>query len=296
MSRGWVSPSPTRLSSGLAESAHQACGNSRRREFSQVIHRISLAPAQIPPGSLLVLHFLTVKALRIALPAGILVALAAIGLYAMRDRPAPAVDFFDPLTGPSSPQLTIPFDSFALTPNGLLRARAVTARGFGNDRPSARTVSADYLSRDFVFEIDVMVPMDTHDLAYVGFGRGDANPSFNHEPAGAFLFRIHSMPGQNRVDVAASRPSGSPRQTEAGPDVYARIEELGRYIAGSKTTFRIERAGNNVTLSMPATPDTSRTFELTEFPGLFREDEAYLFFGNSAEGTIFSNVRVRPRG
>lgn len=236
------------------------------------------------------------KALRIALPAGILIGLAVIGLYAMRDRPAPAVDFSDPLTGPVSPHLAIPFDSFALTPEGLLRTRAATSRQFGNDRPSVKTLSSRYLSRDFVFEIDVMVPTDTQDLAYVGFGLGAPNPAFNDEPAGAFLFRIHSMPGQDRVDVAASLRPGQPRQTEAGPSVYARLEELGRYTAGTKTTFRIERAGSNVTLSMDGAAGGSRTFDTSQFPELFGEDEAYLFFGNSAEGTIFSNMRVRPRG
>lgn len=236
------------------------------------------------------------KTLRIAAAAGALVALAAVGLYAMRNRPAPAVDFADALTGPASPQLTIPFDSFALTPNGLLRARSVTARGFGNDRLFVKTVSGRYLSRDFVFEVDLTIPADTQDLAFVGFGRGDANPSFNSEPGGAFLFRIHNLPGQNKVDVAASLPPAAARQTGAGPQVHARLEELGHYIAGTRTTFRIERAGNNVTLSMSGASVTSRTFELSQFPGLFDEDEAYLFFGNSAEGTIFSNVRVRPRG
>lgn len=236
------------------------------------------------------------KAVRIAIPAAILIALGVIGLYAMRTRSAPPVDFTDALTGPASPQFAIPFDSFAFTPDGLLRARSVTARDFGNDRHSVKTVSNRYRSRDFVFEVDVMIPQDTHDLAYVGFGLGDANPAFNNEPAGAFLFRIHNLPGQNRVDVAVSRPPTAARQTDAGPQVYVRIEELGRYTAATKTTFRIERAGNNVTLSMPAAAGAGRTFELSQFPGLFDEDEAFLFFGNSAEGTVFSNVRVRPRG
>ena len=235
------------------------------------------------------------KALRTAVPVVIIAALGAFGLYAMRNRSAPPVDFTDALTGPASPQLTIPFDSFALTPNGLVRARSVTARGFGNDRPTVKTVSGRYLARDFVFEVDVTIPPDTQDLAYVGFGLGDANPAFNNEPAGALLFRIHSLPNQNRIDLAASMPPTAARQTDAGPRVYARIEELGRYMAGRKTTFRIERAGNTVVMSVPATPGASRTLELSQFPGLFAENEAYLFFGNSAEGTIFSNVRVRPR-
>jgi hypothetical protein len=98
----------------------------------------------------------------------------------------------------------------------------------------------------------------------------------------------------DRVDAAASRRATG-RTATAGADVYTALVAIGRYVPGSKTTFRIERAGNQVTLSMPAS-GAAQTFDMLALPAPFGEDEAYLFFGNSTEGTVFSNVRVRPRG
>lgn len=223
------------------------------------------------------------------------VGLGGIAVFWWRPAPPAAVDFSDDLKGPTSEHLVIPFEAFALTPEGLQRSRAATGRTFGNDRVVVRTTSGQYLSRDFVFEIDVMIPAETEDLAYVGFGRGDANPAYNDEPAGAFQFRIHNIAGLNRVDAAASLPS-SDVPAQAGPKVHAALAAIGQYVPASTTTFRIERAGSTVTLSMPATPGASHTFDMSALPRLFGSDEGYLYFGNSTEGTVFSNVRVRPRG
>ena len=227
-----------------------------------------------------------------------LVALAGFGVWYFMpggEDAASAVYFTDELTGPDSAHFTIPFQAYAMTPKGLLRSSAVTRRGFGSDRVVVKTVSGDYLSRDFVFEIDVMIPPDAEDLAYVGFGRGDPNPAYNNEPAGAFQFRIHSLPWVNRVDASASLPS-SDQPAEAGPKVHAELTPIGQYVAGSTTTFRIERAGTKVTLSMPGTPGAAHTFDMTLVPTLFGDGEGFLFFGNSVEGTVFSRARVRPRG
>lgn len=224
-----------------------------------------------------------------------LIALGSLAIFWWRPvAPAP-VNFSDDLKGPTSEHLVIPFEAFALTPEGLLRAHAVTANAFGNDRTVVRTRSGAYLSREFVFEVDVTIPAGTEDLAYVGFGLGDANLAYNNEPAGAFLFRIHRMTGMDTVHASASRPSTT-RPAEAGPQVFARLEAIGRYVPGATTTFRIEHASNRVTLSMPGQDGAGYTFDLSSFPGLFERDSGYLFFGNSSEGTVFSNVRVRPRG
>lgn len=219
----------------------------------------------------------------------VLLALVAIGIYSARPEPAPPVDFSDDLTGPASPHLTIPFDAYALTPKGLLRTDSVT----DPDRPMVKTVSGAYLSRDFIFEIDVTIPRTTHDIAFVGVGLGEPNPAYHMEPAGAFMFRIHNIRGVDTVYAAAALPPSPPSAT--GP-LHARQEMIGTYVPDETTTFRIQRADNRVTLSMPATEGASHTFELESFPAVVDRNRAYLFFGNSAVGTIFSNVRVRPRG
>ena len=233
---------------------------------------------------------------RISAVAVVLAALVGFGVYRARQADAiEPVDFVDDLKGPTSQHLIIPFGAYSLTPEGLLRSKAATGRSFGSDRVVVKTASGGYASRDFVFEIDVTIPPDSHDLAYVGFGLGNPNPAYNSEPAGAFQFRIHNLQGHDIVNAAASLPA-SDQPAEAGPKIHAALTTLGHYRAGSTTRFRIERAGNRITLSMPATAGAAHTFDMSLLPQLFRADEGYLFFGNSVEGTIFSNVRVRPRG
>jgi hypothetical protein len=224
-----------------------------------------------------------------------LLALAGLAVSCARPGAAPPIDFTDSLTGPASPDLVIPFEAFTLTPEGLLRSHAVTASGFGNDRPVVRTRSGAYLSREFVFEIDVTIPNGAEDIAFVGFGLGEPNPAYNREPAGAFMFRIHNLTDVDTVHVAAALPPSS-QPAETGPAVHGRLQAIGTYPSGVKTTFRIEHGDNRVTLSIPGQAGATHTFEVSAFPGLFGRDSGYLFFGNSAEGTIFSNVRVRPRG
>ena len=226
-----------------------------------------------------------------------IVFLASIAFYSAPAPAVPAVDFHDPLRGPASPNLSIPFEAYALTPEGLLRTTSTSGRESGIDRPMVRTVSGAYLSRDFVFEVDVIIPADIEDLAFVGFGRGNANPGLSHEPAAAFIFRIHRLPHTDVVHAAAAGPPGGRLGDAVTPaEVLARLDAIGKYVPGEQTTFRIERAGHIVTLSMPATPGAQAEFDLRDYPELLDERSSFLFFGNSAEGTIFSNVSVRPRG
>jgi len=219
---------------------------------------------------------------------GILLAAGTATVYVLRDRPAPALDFTDGLTGPSSPHLDIPFEAYALTPEGLLRTDSVSGRGNGSDRPLIRTRSAAYLSRDFVFEADITIPSDVQDISFVGFGSGATSPPIN-EPSGSVFVRIHHVPGNDGVYLAAS-PS-----TPSAALQYLYYERLGAYPSGRLMTVRFERAGDHVTVSLPDQEGGSLRVRLSAYPSSVREDAAYLFFGSTAEGVIFSNVRVRPR-
>lgn len=224
-----------------------------------------------------------------------LFALAGIAASCERQAPAPPVDFTDSLTGPASPDLTIPFEAFTLTPEGLRRSRSDPGAASSRDRPMVKTRSGGYLSREFVFEIDVTIPAGTEDIAFVGFGLGEPNPAYHMEPAGAFMFRIHGLRDADGVDVAAALPP-RPQRAGGGSPVHARLQNIGTYPSGATTTFRIEHVDNQVTLSMPGQTGAAHTFDLSVFPDLLGRDSAYLFFGNSAEGAVFSNVRVRPPG
>ena len=90
--------------------------------------------------------------LRISAVAVVLAALVGFGVYRYRthqpDTIAP-IDFTDDLRGPTSSNLSIPFDAYSLTPEGLLRSKAATGRSFGSDRLVVRTLSGGYASRDF---------------------------------------------------------------------------------------------------------------------------------------------------
>jgi hypothetical protein len=205
-----------------------------------------------------------------------------------------AVDFKDPLTGPISQTLQIPFDKFALTPEGLLRTDSTSGTTNGVDRPIVKTRSAGYLSRDFRFDVTVTIPPDHADIAYVGFGAARSNSLVDNEPTSAFVLRIHNLPSMPHYDIDAvvSVPNASGTIFH---NHFAYSEKIGEYRRGESMAFRIERIGDRVTMSVVGLADSARTLSLATYPGLFSESEAHLFFTNSAEGTTFSNLSVtRP--
>jgi hypothetical protein len=204
--------------------------------------------------------------------------------------PAP-VDFVDPLVGPASPAFTIPFEKYALTPDGLVRTNSESGTKNGIERPIIRTISGGYLSRDFVFEVDVTIPADHGDIAYVGFGSGRTNPRLDNEPTDAFLFRIHNLPDMPfyGIDVAVSDPEGGVGTQGA----FRQFARAGNYTPGTATRFQITHQDGRVTLALPAASGAGTTYELSKFGDLFNRSEAYLFLANSSEGTRFSNASLR---
>jgi hypothetical protein len=221
--------------------------------------------------------------IRLALSVAILASACTTG-------PKP-IDFTDALTGPVSAAFAIPFDKYALTPNGLLRTNSESGTENGIERPVVRTVSGAYLSRDFVFEVDVTIPADHGDIAYIGFGAGRPNPVLDNEPSQAFLFRIHNLPKMPfyGIDLVAGDPKGGTGFRGA----YRDFNRLGEYTPGRPVRFRIARQGGTVTLSAPAQAGVHFTFELAKYPGLFDDANAFLFLSNSSEGTTFQNASLR---
>jgi hypothetical protein len=198
------------------------------------------------------------------------------------------VDVADRLQGPVSPGLRIPFGSYALTPDGLLRSYSISGDRDGIDRPIVRTESGLYLSRDFVFEVTVTIPAAHEDIAYVGFGEGAANGAYNNEPTNCFIFRIHNMNDVHRIDAAVgSRHPGKP------PLPYFReLHSVANYPPGRPMRVRIERRGERLTMSLPGLPGSAQVFRLGDYPGLFDTNHAYLFLGNTSQGTTFSDLSV----
>jgi hypothetical protein len=220
--------------------------------------------------------------------AGIAVAASAV-VYSLIPESPPAVDFTDALTGPDSPQFDIPFDKYTLTPHGLLRAHSASGRRNGVDRPVIRTRSDQYLSRDFVFDVDVAIPTGGEDIVFVGFGDGASVPPFN-EPSGVFGFRIHALTSNREVRFAGTY---MPAATTVSPHVFE--VTIGSVPDDGRLTVRLERSGDHITGSLPGQEGSAHSIRLSAYPAVLRTGRGFLYLSNTAEGTIFSNVKVRPR-
>ncbi len=196
-----------------------------------------------------------------------------------------ALNFTDPLTGPTSPYLTIDLSKYTYAASGLTRTQSATGNYYnGTDRPMVTTVSGAFLSEDFEFDVDVNAPASNSDIAFVGFGQGVPNPSYFNEPSESFVFRIH-----NNV---AGNPIQADEEVLSGNYLPNGINIIGTYTTGVTTTVRIVRSGNSVTMSVPSMgPTASHTYNLSDISSLTALN-AHLFFGNSAVGTTFSNLRV----
>jgi hypothetical protein len=204
---------------------------------------------------------------------------------------AEPIDFEDALTGPVSPALSIPFEKYRMTPAGLLRAHAGSGTENGIDRPVVKTVSGSYLSRDFIFEVDVTIPRDHGDIAYVGFGAALNNGRYENEPADSLLFRIHNLPKLPffGIDMAVTDQDVVGKSGEH----FRSISRVAEYTSGAPMRFRIAHRAGDVTMSIPALPSASVTFARAQIADLFDDQHAFLFVANSSEGTTFRNASVR---
>lgn len=212
---------------------------------------------------------------------------ATAAVYTLRPGNAPAVDFVDRLTGPASEHFDIPFDRYALTPEGLLRHYSESGRTNGHDRPVVRTRSDQYLARDFVFEVDVRFAATGEDLAFVGMGDATLTAPFN-EPGGAFGFRIHYLPTVREVRLAAiTLPA------PGMPVTYPFEQVIGSVPDDRTITLRLERNGDQITGSMPGQDGSSHAVRISDYRQVLRSGRGFLYLANTAEGTVFSNVKVR---
>lgn len=228
------------------------------------------------------------NARRVLIVLGIVV-LGAAAVYSLQPDAAPAVDFADGLTGPASEFFDIPFDRYTLTPEGLLRHYSESGRSNGNDRPVVRTRSDQYLARDFVFEVDITFAAGGEDIAFVGLGDATLTAPFN-EPGGAFGFRIHYLPTNREVRLAAMT------LPQPGMPVTYPIElPLGIVPESRAITLRLERSGDQVIGSLPRQEGSEGTIRISDHRQVLRSGRGFLYLANTAEGTVFSKIKVRAR-
>lgn len=198
---------------------------------------------------------------------------------------AQSLSFSDPLAGPSSPNLSIPFTKYGYLVSGLVRTQD---DGSGVDRVMVKTVSGAYLTTDFTFEVDVFRNSTSDmDINFIGFGQGTPNADYFNEPTNAFVFRIHNVFGFYRIDAAVEASSG------AGGPLPALNDSIANFASGVKMRFRITRSGDTVTLSVPS-QNASASFSISQWTALLglNNSNCYLFFGSSLAGTVFSDATV----
>jgi hypothetical protein len=225
--------------------------------------------------------------MRLRVPAILVVLALTLALPPAQAFAQSSLFFSDALTGPSSPNLTIPFNKYGYSPAGLTRIQDdAPGTDYATDRPMVLTSSGAYLTATaFIAEITVNVLPD--DIVYFGFGQGTRNPDYVGEPSNGFLFRIHNWHGYTGIQVAAEA-TGLP----GGPFLDDRT--IGNYTPGSLTMFRIARSGDNLILSVPSSGATW-TYSVSQYAGTMGLTDAntFLFFGNShVTGTVFSNLNV----
>ena len=216
-------------------------------------------------------------------------------LEPLRARPGlrPSLDvssslfFSDALTGPTSPNLSIPLTKYSYTADGLARTYVdPTINPTGNeidDRELVRTLSSAYFTTDFTASITVDI-RGAKDISYFGFGVGNMDPNYYNEAAHNFLFRIHKWGGYFGIQAAAEGNGG----------IFLDDHEIGNY-PGGPVTFVFTRVGNSLTMSVPSI-GAQWTYSISQFaPAMgLNSSNTQLYFGNTYEGTVFSNFSVTP--
>jgi len=152
-----------------------------------------------------------------------------------------------------------------------------------NNRPMNETdAGAEFINRDFIASVEITRLSGGTDLIWFGFGDGSTESTFN-EPDNAVQFRIHAgdLVGA-RIDLVTTVNGLWTSEGFGAGGVYN----------GATTELVIERTGDDVTISIPSL-GTSKSHSLfVDMQGVLTPENSRLFFGNTSEGTIFSNFRV----
>ncbi|MBL4818543.1 MAG: PKD domain-containing protein, partial [Deltaproteobacteria bacterium] len=160
------------------------------------------------------------------------------------------------------------------------------------DSPAQKTLFCDYSGEEnWTYEVEVTPDPNTDDVMFIGFGQGLAG-GFNNEPTNSFVFRIHSghSTGNFRIDAAVSIPDVN--------HTFGHFKELALDIAqtpSGKTKFLIERAGDEIRLSIPGITLAPTVFSYSAHAtelGLDVAGQSCLFLANQGVGTVFNSAVV----
>ena len=141
---------------------------------------------------------------------------------------------------------------------------------------------------DFIAELTVTETdlAQSKDLIYSGFGAGEANPSHFDEPTNSIYLRIHNNTGSWK-GVHASHHTG----ITSGTSVF---DEIGSYDP-TGTTFRIEKSGDDVTLSIVGVTGASQTFSLSAIASVLAAGRTVTSSSGTALKELLLAISSSPR-
>ena len=171
----------------------------------------------------------------------------------------------------------------------------------GNEGPASTnrhyitTVSHDYVSRDWTYDITFVSPASApDDILFVGVGEAVPDPSYFNEPRNSLNFRVHQglygFSNGWRVDVAAH---------SVGYGVFTFIEMGVGYLpptAPDTGTFtaRIRKSGNEITFQILGTPILVTVPDVHSYAPFLDDSNSRIFFGNASGEYLFAEMRVLP--
>jgi hypothetical protein len=157
------------------------------------------------------------------------------------------------------------------------------------------TVHADYIARDWTYDITVLSPATApDDILFIGFGEATPDPTYFNEPRNSINFRIHQgatgFGNGWRVDVGAH---------SVGYAVFTYLEMGVGFLPpmapeGSTFTVRIRKSGNAMTFRILGTPIEVCIPDVRAYAPFLDETNSRVFFGNASGDYSFADMRVLP--
>ena len=196
-------------------------------------------------------------------------------------------NFTDPLSaGNDAGFLVINGVRYTREAAGLRRTFSSSGIHNGTDRVMNTTqLAAPFIDRDFVVDLDIRRPdiSSGGDIIFFGLGDGSVDSIYNNEPTNSIHFRIHTETLATWVDATARIGNVF--------HAFQRIADDWDEVTGA--TFRMKRSDDLVTLSIPSIPGASHTISIAATLGSsLTAANTLIFFGNTSEGTVFSNFNL----
>ena len=214
---------------------------------------------------------------------------SAAALVAGSHAAAQAQSFVEPLrAGVLSANLRDTDSAFVISSEGA-RRRANQPAGSA-ERHYITTEAADYLSRDWTYEITFQTSSNApDDVVFIGFGEGVPDDTFFNEPRNSVTFRIHqgltAFGTDWRVDVAVH---------DVGFLSFPYLATVGNLpgAGGGTHIARIRKVGAQVSFEILGSGIVGIIPDIGAAAPFLNGLPTRIFFGNASSAYSFSDVRV----